>query len=716
MPRGLRPLFTPRSVALIGASRDPRKRGHQAVKALLEAGYRGRIIPVNPRGGEILGLAVVRRIEDLDEPPELAFVSTPAAAVPRVLTACGERGIRAAVVVAGGFREAGRYGAALEREMTAIARRSKLRVLGPNTSGLLNTRFGLNLVGVGAVRPGPIAVVSQSGNVGLDLMLEASENGPGISIYVGLGNEADVGAHEVLAFLARHQETEAILVYAEGFRDGKRFLAAARRTARIKPVVLLKGGRSQAGTAAARSHTGAIAGSAPVLAALLRQHGVVEVARSDEVLAVGAMLARQPPLSAGLGIGVLSDGGGHATLAADALAELGAPLASLDAVTRRRLRRALGSAAVVENPVDVAGAADRDPEVLARALEIVAHDRAVGGVLVVGLFGGYGIRFDPGLEAPESAAAAAMARTMDQADKPVVVHTLYARTRTAPLERLAAAGVPILGSIEIAARCMHSAYARGLALAREPMPPPPRLRPPRGAQQIIAAALAEGRDSLTEVEGRELVAAYGIQTVSGRFCRSDEEAAAAAGAAPGRVALKAVSPFLLHKSDVGAVELDIEGHEAAAGAFLRVVGAAIRDAEARRLVPDVRGVLVTEMLARPLAELLVGAHHDPQYGPLLTVATGGLAVELERDAAFRSLPVHRGEAIAMLDEIGLAPILRGYRGRPSADREAIVDVAIALSASLLSHPRIEAIELNPLFAYPDRAIAVDVRVTLRNTT
>lgn len=715
MAHALRPLLAPRSVAVIGASNDPRKRGHQAVAALLDGGYRGRIVPINPRGGEILGLPVARRIEAVADPPELAFVATRAASVPDMVAACARRGVRAAVVVAGGFREAGDQGEALERALVAICRRTGIRVLGPNTSGLLNARLGLNLVGVEGVRAGSLAVLSQSGNVGLDLMLRASEHGPGISIYAGIGNEADVGAHEILTYLAKHRETAAILLYVEGLREGWRFLEAARRAARCKPVVLLKGGRTEAGTAAARTHTGAIVGSPVVLTALLRQHGVVEVARSDELFAVGATLAQQPAATPGGGIAILADGGGHATLAADALAELEVPLARLGAATRRRLRRALGHAATTDNPVDLAGAADHDPEAFVRASRALAADPAVGAVLMTGLFGGYAIRFDAGLASAEARVAPAIARTMAVRGKPLVVHTLYARARNEALEQLAAAHVPVVDSIEVAARCARALFLRGLALANEPLPPVSRARTSRVSRRIIAAALAEGRDALTEDEARRLVAVYGVPTVAARLCRSEEEVAGAAREIAGALALKAVSPLVLHKTDAGALALDVVGPSQAAAAFHEVVRAVAHDAEQRGLVPDVRGVLVAEMLAPPIAELLIGARRDAQYGAILAVASGGTLAELARDVAVRALPIARADALAMLDEIRMAPVLHGYRGRPRADRDALADIALALGACLLSNPELEAVELNPVFAYAERAVAVDVRATLHDT-
>ncbi|HSG47583.1 MAG TPA: CoA-binding protein, partial [Longimicrobiales bacterium] len=433
----LDPVFAPASVAVIGASSDPTKRGFQILRALGESGYAGRVHPVNPRGGTLLGLPVHASVADLPEAADLAVVCTPAATAPEVIAACGARGIRAAVVLAVGFRESGPAGRALEERVQEEARRHGVRVVGPNTSGLLNLPLGLNLIGARGVRAGSLSFLVQSGNMALALMNEVTrESRDGVSICCGLGNEADVGFGEALEFLGAHAGTRAILVYAEGIRDGRRFLAAAARVTREKPVVLIKAARSVAGEEAARSHTGAVAGPYDRLRAGMAQAGIVEVRRTDELLQVAATLAWQPAASAGSGVAILSDGGGQGTLAVDALSEMGIPLTDVSPGTREALRALLGPAAAVGNPVDLAGAADADPRAFARALEILTVDPGVGAVLVVGLFGGYGLRFSETLTGLEVEAARDMASLMGTAGKGIVFHSMYAPSWSEPLEVL----------------------------------------------------------------------------------------------------------------------------------------------------------------------------------------------------------------------------------------------------------------------------------------
>lgn len=740
--RSLDALLRPGSVAVVGASADPTKRGHRAVRALLEAAYAGRIIPVHPAGGTLLGLPVARGPADLDAPPDLVLVCTPAATVPRALDEWAAAGARGAVVLAVGFRESGEAGEALEREIVAIARRTGVRVIGPNTSGILNVPLGLNLIGLPAVRPGPLALLVQSGNMALALVTEAASAGLGFTFVLGVGNAADVTFADCLDFLAGDPDTHGIAVHAEGFGDGRAFLRAAARAARIKPVVALKGGRTDRGGAAARSHTGAVAGSYDALHAGLRQAGVIEVTRSDELLPVLATLVGQSAAAAERGVVLLSDGGGQATLATDDLHARATPFARLAPETSERLRALLGPAAAVTNPVDLAGAADRDPLVFARALDILAADDGVGTVLVIGLFGGYAIRFDPSLLGAEVEAARRMPAIARDAGVALVVHSLYARSGAEPMRALQQAGVPVVESLEIACRCAaatverargcthlarlphswpdevgaaghgsapetHTASIRGGPPATRPPPTPPRQLSP----EPFAAARAEGRPVLLETEARALVEPFGVPLVPARFCRTAEEAAAAATAFGGEVAIRVVSPAAPHKSDAGGVALGVAPGDAGLAAR-RVIDAVTAWIRGRGGVPDVRGVLVSPMLERPVAELLVGVRRDAQFGPVLTVGTGGVHVEWLRDVATRVLPVTAADIDEMLDTLRAARVFGGHRGSPAVDRPALLRAIEGVARCALAHDAIAEIEVNPLFASAAGAVAVDVRVYL----
>ena len=678
------------------------------MRALQESGFRGGIYPVNPAGGELLGLPVTPSVEDLQEAPDLALICTPASSLPSVLEACAGIGVPGAVVLAVGFRESGDVGAALESELVEISRTTGIRIVGPNTSGVLNTSIGLNLVGVRDVPAGGLSVISQSGNIGLALMRLASARSQGISVYVGVGNEADVAFHEYLEYMCLAPHTAAILMYVEGFKDGEAFLEVARRHCADKPIAVLKGGRSEVGSAAVRSHTGAVAGSAAVLRAALEEAGVHLVERSDELLAIGETLAGQPPAPVEKGVVILSDGGGYGALAADSLSEAKVQLAAISDSTKKSLASLLGPAAAVSNPVDVAGAADGSPEIFAQALEIIADDPATGGVLMVGLFGGYAVRFAEELADEEAAAADAIAEVAARARIPLVVQSMYTASCPEPLARLGRRGVPCVESLETAAACMRAASQRAAFLSdRKARVPPPKSRPVE--PPMIAAARNETRQALTEREARELIGEYGVEVAPAEFCRDVEEVRRAISEAGSTVAVKVVSSTILHKSDAGGVVLHVDGPDEGERAYERMLESAMAYAERHNIEPDISGVLVSPMLPAPIAELLVGARRDADFGPVITVGAGGLAVELWEDASLRLLPIAEDDAERMLAELRLAPLLGGYRGGPAACQKCVVEVILGVARCVLENPSLSALEANPVFVYPSRAVAVDVR-------
>jgi acetyltransferase len=694
-------LFRPRSVAIIGASHDPTKRGYQAVRALLDAGYAGPIYPVNPRGGELHGIRVCKSLDDMREVPDLALVCTPAASIPEVLESCAARAIPAAVVLALGFAETGSEGKVLEEEVRAVVRRTGIRVVGPNTSGILNLPFGLNLIGARGTRPGRIAVLVQSGNMALSLLNQsASGLHEGVSICVGAGNQVDLEMADYLDYLVKDQHTEAIVMYVESLRDGRSFFEVARSPQRNKPIVVLKGGRSQAGEAAARSHTGALAGEYAVARTAFRQAGIIEVTRTDELFAVAETLVHQP--AARGGIAVLSDGGGHATLAIDALSELGVPLASLSPETSARLRDLAGPNASTSNPIDLANAPDAAPRVFIDALTALMADPDVGGVLMVGLFGGYAIRFAAQLAEEENRTARALPEIARAADKPLVVFSLYSGRNSTPLQTLREEEVPVLDSLDVACRCI-AASSEWARFRKRVLPPDRRLT---AAPDAFNAAFQAGRSALLEPEARGLVARYGVRLAHACVCPTVDDAKRAATHLGMPVVLKLIAASVPHKTDFGAVRLGVTSIDEVERSF----------AELMRVAPDARGVLVSPQLPKPVAEVLVGARRDPHFGAVLMVGSGGTAVELAGDVALRLAPVSRAEARCVLDETVVGRMLARPRGREAANIDALVDVMLAVSDCILANPELAEIELNPVFVDEHGAIAVDARAFLAEVT
>ncbi|HZD70763.1 MAG TPA: acetate--CoA ligase family protein [Actinomycetes bacterium] len=711
MPRpagaGIGRLLRPGAVAVIGASADPTKRGNQAVRALREDGYPHPIYPVNPKGGEVLGLEAYRSVADLPGPVDLALVAVPAAAVPEVLAECAAAGVAGAVVVAVGFGESGVGGGELERRLREIARDSGLRVIGPNTSGLFNLSERLNLVGVRGVPRGPLALVSHSGNMLLGLLeQDTAETGLGFSVYVGVGNEVDVLQSDCLAFLRDDPDTGAVLMYCEGFRDGRSFLREARATALAKPVVMVKAGRSAAGAHAARSHTGALAGRPEVADAVLRQAGVVVVDRSDELLPVAAALLTAPA-SADNRVAVLADGGGHATLAVDAIAATpGLDLAVLAPPTVARLAGLLPAAATPRNPVDVAGGVDRDPGLFVPCLEALLADEGVDLALVVGLFGGYHLRFTESLRELEERAAQGLAEVAAAAGKPLLVHSVYAARRTAPHAVLRRRGVPVHGSLDITVRAAAALVERGRFL--ESAASRTDLVLPASWDAVRLQDAGEGVEMLPEHAVRTFLADQGIGTGPWALARTADEAAAQALRFGGPVALKVVSPDVPHKSDAGGVLLEVAGVDAVRSGFSRLVAAVSAAVPGARVL----GVLLAPM-APPGVELIVGAAVDPTFGPVVTVGLGGVLVAVLGDVAFRAAPISPPEAAEMLTELRGQALLDGHRGGPVVDRSAVARLLVAVADLVATHPEIVELDLNPVIAHSGGLTVADARMVVR---
>jgi acyl-CoA synthetase (NDP forming) len=691
----LRRMLQPRGVAVIGASADPRKRGYQTIKTLLDDGFEHAIYPINPRAETILGLPAYPSLAAVPTPVDLAFIVTPSTTVPDVVRQCGEHGVAGAVVIAVGFKELGAEGERLEREIVRVARAHGVRLIGPNTSGVFNLPWKLNLVGAPNARSGSLALLTQSGNMLLSILAQADALDAGFSIYIGVGNESDLTFGDYVAYLAEDPGSRVIAIYAEGFRDGRGLLRSIRAASADKPVVVYKSGRSDSGRQSALSHTGALAGSAEVAAAVLGQAGAVVVERSDELLPVAESLALMPA-PAGPRLAVLADGGGHATVAADAVD--GSPplhLPELSAGTQRALAELLPPAASLRNPVDVAGATDADPQRFARCLELILADPGVDAVLMVGLFGGYGLRFASELTDLETATAAELAELARAAGKPLIVQSAYAPAKPQAHQILRDHGVPVHESIEVTVRCLASLWRRSAFLAT---------RNERSAFHGAGHPSVDGARALLEPQGRELLAAAGLDVGEAALATDAATAARAAAGFGGPVALKIVSPDVVHKSDVGGVVLGVSGTEAAAAydELLRTVCEAAPDA-------DLVGALVLPM-APAGVELIVGAHRDPIFGPVVSVGAGGTLVEVLHDVAFRAAPLTVREAEEMLDELRVAPVLAGVRGRPPVDRGALVRAVLAVARLITETPEVREVDLNPLVAHPGGVAAVDVRV------
>ncbi|MDA3915847.1 MAG: acetate--CoA ligase family protein [Deltaproteobacteria bacterium] len=707
-----------KSVAIIGASKSKTKRGYQAIKTLKSDGYEGAIYPVNPKEDIILGLKCYQDITQIQGDVDIALITTPARTIPAILRKCGEKKVSGAVIIAGGFRELGKEGKELEAEVIKAAHETGVRLIGPNTSGMINLKSNMNLVGIQNAPKGHIALLCQSGNMALTLITEATiRKHEGFTYYVGVGNESDIKFHEYLEFFRNDPETKSILMYVEGMSEGRKFLQEAHNTSRNKPIILLKSGRSATGKKSAGSHTGSLAGMSEVAKSAYERAGVVVIDNSDELFPVAETLSSQPVIKSN-SIAILADGGGHATIAADLLTDHGVNIPELSEKTKEKLREILPDAASVTNPVDVAGGTDSDPNVFADCAKIIIQDPNVGGLLVVGLFGGYGIRFEESLAVGEEAAAHRFGAMIKKRKKPIIVHSLYSSYESHALDLLRHYNIPVHDSLDISCKCVASLCKYGNYLksyhGKTNFVFDWRAKAKAEGQEIIENARKEGRNVLLEHEAKQLIKLHGAPTSTGQVAESEDEAwkiaktIKANNGGKAGVVLKIVSPDILHKSDAQGVKLNLSSEKEVKNGFKQIIKSAkIYNADA-----DIRGVLVAPMAKKGL-EIIIGTKIDEQFGPVIMYGLGGIMVEIIKDVTFWVLPVSPTSCKKMISETNSSILLDGVRGQKGYDKKSLRKLLSMCSELIESYPEIEEMDLNPVLLYEKGLDVVDARIILK---
>lgn len=700
------------SVAIVGATKSETKRGFQAIRTLLDEKFEGKIYPVNPKEKNILGLLCYQKVSDIEDPVDIVLITTPANTIPAILDDCGKKGVYGAVIIAAGFGELGDEGRKKEKEMVAVAQKNNIRLIGPNTSGIICKKTNLNLVGLHDVPKGEIALLTQSGNMALTLITEANiKSRKGISYYIGVGNEADIKFHEYLEFFQNDPDTKAILMYVEGMRDGRKFLQQAYKTTIEKPIILLKSGRSSIGKRSAGSHTGALAGMSEVAKGAFERAGIVVIENSDELFPAAETLSSLPPIK-NSSVAILADGGGHATIAADLLTDLGINIPPLNAKTQAKLKKILPFTASVPNPVDVAGGTDSNPAIFADCAEIILKDANIGGLLIVGLFGGYGIRFAKSLALEEEDASHMMGKMVKKYKKPIVLHSLYSAKKPHSLDLLRYYNIPVYDSLDVACKCISLLASYGDYLGRYHTKSKYDMnwgaKAKSKGKEIINEVKAERRDFLLEYEAKNLIKLHGAPVSNDYLAKTADAAVAIAKNIDGAAVMKIVSPDILHKSDAGGVKLNLKNENDVRKAFAEIIDSAKRfDKKA-----DIRGVLVSPM-AKAGVEVIIGTKIDDQFGPIIMFGLGGVLVEILRDVAFRVLPLSPSASKKMLKEIKAFPILDGVRGRPPCDKKALSELMLICSEIIEAYPEIQEMDLNPVIVYENGLNIVDARIILK---
>jgi acetate---CoA ligase (ADP-forming) len=680
--------FKPRVVAVVGANRTRGKIGSEIFNNLLGAGFTGTIVPVHPAAAEIAGLTAYRRVSDVPGAVDLAMIVVPAGEVLPTVDDCISKGVRAICVISAGFSECGADGRAREAILVEKVRRAGCRLIGPNCMGVLNTASDVRLNATfSPVYPpqGNVAMSTQSGALGLAILDYAKRLGIGISSFVSVGNKADVSGNDLIQYWAEDPETAVILLYLESFGNPKRFSEIARRVGRTKPIVAVKAGRSTAGSRAASSHTGALASNDLVVDALFRQAGVIRTGRLEEMFDVAALLSHQP-IPRGGRVAILTNAGGPGILAADACEANGLEVPPLSAATRDELRSLLPAAASVNNPVDMLASASENH--YRRALTCILRDESIDSVITIFI--------PPFVTEPNAVATAIAAAVEGVQDKPVL--GVFMRSEGAPA---ALAPIPAYAFPESAAVALARVTAYGRWRSKRTIPAPSVERFDRQeVRRSVERILARGGGWALASEAQALLSAAGIDSAASRVAGDVGEAAQAACELGYPIALKALGPMLLHKTERRAVCLNIADDASLRGAYADF---------AARFDTEMTAVLVQQMVP-PGVEMIVGALQDPSFGPLIVCGTGGVLVDVLADTSFRLHPLNSSDAAEMIDELRGARLLRGYRGSEAVDEDGLRDVLLRVSELVLVAPEIQELDLNPVIVLRSRACVADARL------
>jgi acetyltransferase len=701
--RNLRKIFQPQSVAVVGASARPASVGSTVLANLHQSGFRGNIYPVNPKHDSLRGLRAYPSIGSIPTAPDLTIVATPAATVPGIVQECGQAGALGLIVLSAGFNEIGPAGKDIEAELIrSAAAFPDMRIIGPNCLGVMVPGSHLNAsFAAGMAKPGRVAFISQSGALCTSILDWSLAEGIGFSHFVSIGNAMNVKVGDLIDYLAEDPTTDSIVLYLESVTDARCFMSAARTFTRSKPIVVYKAGRFAASAEAAASHTGAMAGIDAVYEAAFQRAGMVRVDRAEDMFDCAELLARQRT-PAGPRLAIITNAGGPGVMAADELLERQGELATLEPETITKLNAVLPPHWSHRNPVDVLG--DARPDRVAKALQIVVADPNVDGVLVV---------LTPQSMTDPMGTAIRVADIAATTREPVLAAWMGGHMVEPGRQILNQAGIPTYDSPDRAVRAFM--YLVSYRRNREVLYETPRQVPVNGTVDTRAARLlmdeviASGRDTLTEIESKGLLLAFGIPTSVPQPAYSSTGAVEIARKLGYPVVMKVNSPQILHKTEVEGVVLGLSGDEEIRHAFEDMVE------RAKRLRPDaeIHGVTLQPMIAvADGIELIVGAKKDPVFGTVMMVGAGGITAEVLGDRSLELPPLNERLAHRMLETLRIWPLLHGFRGRRAVNFEKLVEVLMRFSYLISENPQIAELDVNPLLVTADGSTALDARVIL----
>jgi acetyltransferase len=702
-------IFSPRNVALIGATENTGSVGRTLMWNLISNPFGGAVFPINPKRPSVLGVKAYKSIAEVPEPVDLVVIVTPSPSVPGLIAECVDRGVKGAVVISAGFKETGPKGVELERQIMEHARRGGMRVIGPNCLGVMSPTSGLNATfAYGMARPGKVGFISQSGALCTAVLDWSFQNNVGFSSFVSIGSMLDVGWGDLIYYMGDDPNTESIVIYMETIGDARSFLSAARQVANTKPIIVIKPGRTEGAARAAASHTGSMTGSDEVLDVAFRRAGVLRVNTIPELFYMSDVLAKQPR-PAGNRLTILTNAGGPGVLATDALITNGGELANLSDETMQKFNDLLPSAWSHNNPVDILG--DASPDRYAKALEIAAQDPNSDGMLVI---------LTPQDMTDPTKTAEALAPYGKSLGKPVLASWMGGDGIAAGDQVLNRANIPTFPYPDTAARLFdYMASYTGILQRLYETPTIAGYESGEGpnyklAEEIIQHVRQTGRTLLTEYESKSLLVAYGIPTVQTEIALTPDEAVQWAEKIGYPVALKLHSETITHKTDVGGVQLNLTDAASVRLAFQRIadgVRAAAGEAD-KNGQPHFLGVTVQPMAKLDGYELILGSSLDPQFGPVMLFGLGGQLVEVFKDSALALPPLNSSLAQRLIERTRIYTALKGVRGRQPIDLDGLKQLLVRFSALVSERRWIKEIDINPLMASPERLIALDARVVL----
>ncbi|NEO29237.1 MAG: bifunctional acetate--CoA ligase family protein/GNAT family N-acetyltransferase [Symploca sp. SIO3C6] len=695
-------LFAPQTVAVIGATDKAGSVGRTLLWNLISNPFGGTIFPVNPKRHSVLGIRAYPTIKAIPEQADLAIIATPAPTVPGVIDECVEAGVKGAIIISAGFKEIGEVGRVLERQILEKAR-GKMRIIGPNCLGLMSPRTGLNATFASTMaRPGNVGFISQSGALCTAVLDWSFWENVGFSAFVSIGSMLDVGWGDLIYYLGDDPYTQSIVIYMESIGDAQAFLSAAREVAMTKPIIVIKTGRTEAAAKASASHTGALAGSDDVLDAAFRRCGVLRVNRISELFNMAEVLAKQPRRPQGPRLTIITNAGGPGVLATDALIETGGELAELSPETISSLNEILPTHWSHGNPIDILG--DADSERYTKALEIAVKDVNSDGLLVI---------LTPQAMTDPTQTAEQLKPYAQNATKPVFASWMGGSETKAGETILNSASIPTYPYPDSAARLFNLMWRYSYNL--KGIYETPVLSADEGnkdtalAQEMLQTARQQGRTLLTELESKQLLAAYGIPIVHTGVAKTEQEAVNWANSLGYPVVLKLLSETITHKTDVGGVQLNLTDAEAVVWAYGSIKASVSEKVGAEHFL----GVTVQQMISLDGGyELIVGSSIDPQFGPVLVFGSGGQLVEIFRDRAIALPPLNSTLARRIIEQTQIYRALQGVRGRQPVDLEALEQLLVQFSQLVVEQCWIKEIDINPLFVSSNQIIALDARVVL----